>query len=211
MLKLYDYVRSSACFRVRMALNYKQLDHTKVKINLLESQQLTPGYTELNPSALVPAFITSDGQILRQSLAILEYLEEEYPTRPLLPKAAVDRAYVRALALDVACDIHPLNNLRVLKYLKSELGHSESDARMWYQHWIACGLISMEKSISSNGFYIGKYCYKDQFTFADACLLPQLYNAKRFNCPLDAYPTLLAIEAECLKHDFVLSAYPERQ
>ncbi len=208
MLKLYDYFRSSAAFRVRLALNYKKLDYEKSKINLLEGEQLSPDYAKLNPSRLVPVLISETNATLRQSLAILEYLEEEYPHNPLLPKGASDRAYVRALALDVACDIHPLNNLRVLKYLKGELKHDQETVDKWYHHWIHTGLSSIENTLKARPLYSGKYCYKDQFTMADICLLPQLLNGRRFGGDISMYPTLMAIEAECKKHDFVLNAYP---
>ena len=208
MLKLYDYFRSSAAFRIRLALNYKKLDYTKIKINLLEGGQLTPEYTELNPSGLVPVLVNKSGDNIRQSLAILEYLEEEYPNNPIMPEVAIDRAYIRALALDVACDIHPLNNLRVLKYLKGELKHNQETVDSWYHHWIHKGLSAIEKSILKSGYYTGQCCYKDQFTLADICLLPQLVNGRRFGGDVSMYPTLMAIEAECKRYDFVLRAYP---
>lgn len=211
MLKLYDYFRSSAAFRTRLALNYKQLDYEQIKISLLDGDQLKPKYHAINPSNLVPALVIEDNKILHQSLAIIEYLDEEYPNPPLLPAIAYDKAYVRMLSLDVACDIHPLNNLRVLKYLKSELGHDQETVDKWYHHWIHKGLASIEQSLKNGPFYQGKYCYKEQFTLSDVCLLPQIANARRFNCALDAYPTLIAIEAYCKQHDFVLKAYPENQ
>ena len=208
MLKLYDYFRSSAAFRVRLALNYKKLDYSKTKINLLEGGQLTTEYARLNSSGLVPVLVSQSGETIRQSLAILEYLEEAYPEPPLLPEVALDRAYIRALALDVACDIHPLNNLRVLKYLKGKLKHSQESVDTWYHHWIHRGLSAIEKSILSSGYYSGRFCYKDQFTFADICLLPQLVNGRRFGGDISMYPILMAIEAECQKYDFVNNAYP---
>jgi maleylpyruvate isomerase len=208
MIKLYDYFRSSAAFRVRLALNYKQLPYEKIKINLLDGAQLTPEYAKLNPSGLVPVLGVGDNETVHQSLAILEYLNEEYPNNPLLPKGALDRAYVRALALDVACDIHPLNNLRVLKYLKNELKHDQETVDKWYHHWVHKGLSGIEQSLKNSKLYTGKYCYKDQFSMADVCLLPQLVNGRRFGGDISMYSTLMAIEQTCQKHDFVMSAYP---
>lgn len=217
MFILYDYFRSSAAFRVRLALNYKALTYEKIKIDLSLGAQVAPEYTQLNPSGLVPSLLTPEKQLLHQSLAILEYVEEIYPQPALLPNVAsqagpdkfVARAYVRSLALDIACDIHPLNNLRVLNYLKGPLQHNQAEVDIWYQHWIQHGLTALEQTIQNNPFYQGKYCYQEQFTWADICLLPQLFNARRFKCELNNYPLLLAIEAQCLKHKFVLDAYPD--
>lgn len=211
MLQLYDYFRSSAAFRVRLALNYKNLNYTKNKINLLDGDQLSDTYAQINPSKLVPVLATDDNKIIRQSLAIIEYLEEIYPDPALLPQAAIDRAYVRTLAMDVACDIHPLNNLRVLNYLKTELNHDQETVNKWYANWITTGLTALENSIKNSGFYTGEYCYYNQFTLADICLLPQLVNARRFNVNISCYPTLLAIEELCLRHESILSAYPDHQ
>ena len=209
MLQLYDYFRSSAAFRVRLALNYKQLDYQKIKINLLTCEQSGSEYAKRNPAQLVPLLSTADDDSIHQSLAIIEYLEECYPLPALLPSEPVARAHVRALALDVACDIHPLNNLRVLKYLKNELGHDETTVNQWYQHWIHQGLASIENWLKTSAFYTGAYCYRDQFTLADACLLPQLVNARRYEGDVSAYPILLAIEQRCKQHDWVNEAYPE--
>lgn len=208
MLKLYDYFRSSAAFRARLALNYKGLEYEKIKINLLEGEQLTEQYSKLNPSGLVPVLITENGDSIRQSLAIIEYLEEVYPDNPILPKSPVDRAYVRSIALDVACDIHPINNLRVLKYLKNELGHDQEKVDKWYHNWIHKGLSSIEESLKSSKNYTGEYCFRDQFTLADICLLPQLVNGRRFNGDVSMYPTLLSIEAKCQKLEEIKRAYP---
>lgn len=209
MLELYDYFRSSAAFRVRLALNCKNLDYQKNKVNLLDGAQLDADYKKINSSNLVPSLVIDDGTIIRQSLAIIQYLDELHPTPPLLPQIPLDKAYVRALALDVACDIHPLNNLRVLNYLKNELNHDQDAVNQWYQHWITLGLSSIECSIKSNKFYTGDYCYRDQFTIADICLLPQLVNARRFHVDVSDYPTLLSIESKCQEHEFVLNAYPD--
>lgn len=211
MLELYDYFRSSAAFRVRLALNCKNLYYQKNKVNLLHGDQLSFDYKQINSSGLVPSLIIEDGSVIRQSLAIIEYLDELYPDPRLLPIHPLDKAYVRALALDVACDIHPLNNLRVLNYLKTELKHDQDTVNQWYQHWIMPGLSSMENSIKDSKFYSRNYCYRDQFTIADICLLPQLVNARRFHVDVSIYPTLLSIESKCQEHEFVLNAYPDRQ
>lgn len=209
MLKLYDYFRSSAAFRVRLALNYKKIPHEKITINLLDGNQRSNEYLTINPAGLVPSIATDDNNLIHQSLAIIEYLDETYYNNPLLPEDKIARAYVRSLALDVAADTHPLNNLRVLNYLKKELGQSQENVDKWYQHWINLGLSSLEQTIKSSKFYNGGYCYKEQFTLAEIYLLPQLFNAKRFNCDISQYPTLIAIEERCLKHEFVVAAYPE--
>ena len=209
MLKLYDYFRSSAAFRVRLALNFKQLTYEKIKVNLLSGEQLGLGYSELNPAKLVPLLVTPDGEKIHQSLAIMSYLDEAYPESSLLPHGISARAYVRALALDIACDVHPLNNLRVLKYLKSEMSHSEDEVQHWYHHWIGLGLTALHDSIQNSPFYTGTFCCGADFTLADACLLPQLVNARRLNGDVTRYPLLLQIEAHCLQYEWVKQAYPE--
>ena len=208
MLQLYDYFRSSAAFRVRLALNYKQLEYTKININLLTAEHLNSAYSQLNPSKLVPLLTTVENENIAQSVAIIEYLDEVYPLKPLLPTAALARAYVRGLALEIACDIHPLNNLRVLNYLKGQLGHSAAEVQLWYQHWVTLGLASLEQKISQSPFYSGTYCCGASFSLADACLLPQLFNARRFKIELSDYPLLLKIEALCQQHSWVTAAYP---
>lgn len=209
MLKLYDYFRSSAAFRVRLALNYKQLSYEKVAVSLLEGKQRSPEYLQINPVGLVPSLVDEAGDILNQSLAIIEYLDETYPEYPLLPQDALARAYVRGIALYIAADIHPLNNLRVLNYLKNELGHTQDEVDTWYRHWVELGLSSLAVLIENSGFYTGKYCLGDKFTLADVCLIPQLYNARRFNCDHSKYPLLLDIEKLCREHDYVNLAYPQ--
>ena len=206
-MQLYNYFRSSAATRVRIALNYKQLDYSKIEINLVNNDQKSSDYLNVNPQGLVPA-LDDDGNVIYQSLAILEYLDEKYPANPILPKDYFDKAYIRELALSIACDIHPLNNLRVLTYITNTLNHTETEKNEWYQHWIHTGLSSLETVISNSKNYTGKYCYKDFFSIADICLIPQLINAKRFNCSLDNYPTLGAIDNECLKLDAVQKALP---
>lgn len=213
MLTLYDYFRSSASFRVRIALNYKGLQYDKCEIDLRDKIQYSDNYLKVNPSGLIPTLIDSNHEIY-QSLAIIEYLEEKYPSLPrLLPESCIDRAYVRSIALTIACDIHPLNNLRVLNYLTNNLKHNEDAKNSWYQNWIHTGLNTLERMIklSQNNldkYYTGTYCYKDQFSIADLCLIPQLFNAKRFNCDLNNYPILCSIEKECLKLEAVQLAYP---
>lgn len=212
MLTLYDYFRSSAAFRVRIALNYKGFAYQKHIINLAAGDQRQSQYQQLNPSGLIPCLINEDEQAINQSLAIIEYLEEQYPATPhLLPEDKLARSYVRSIALDIACDIHPLNNLRVLNYLRVELQQSEESVNHWYKHWISLGLASLEQKISASKFYTGKFCYGEQFTLADLCLIPQLYNARRFNCDLTALPTLLTIEQQCLACDWVIKALPDNQ
>lgn len=211
MLQLYDYYRSSAAFRVRIALNYKGLPYRQHIINLLNNQQNSAEYQHLNPAGLVPTLLTAKGETLYQSLAIIEYLEQIAPHPALLPSDLVARAYIRSLALEIACDIHPLNNLRVLNYLKNTLNHSEEQVNLWYQHWITCGLTSLEQKISASSMYQGSYCFAEQFSLADLCLIPQLYNARRYNCSLEEFPTLCAIEQQCLKLEHVQQALPDKQ
>lgn len=204
---LYDYYRSSAAFRVRIGLNLKGVDYESRPINLLESEQKSDEYRALNPQGLVP-MLEIDGQRLTQSLAILNYLDLRFPTQPLLPARAVERAHVVALAMIVACDIHPLNNLRVLKYLKGALGHSQEEVDAWYAHWISEGLPAMEALAAPKA---GKFLFGDAPTAADICLVPQLFNARRFNVPLDDYPTLLRAEENASKLDAFARAHPDRQ
>lgn len=197
MLTLYDYFRSSACYRVRIALNLKELDYDVVPIHLVNNggEQHAPDYQKINPQGLVPA-LQIDNKILTQSLAIIEYLDEAYPLPALLPAHPYEKARVRAFALTIAADIHPLNNLRVLKYLSSELGVSDTQKNQWYQHWIAKGLSALEQQLTTHQL-AGDFCFGNQPTLADICLVPQLYNAKRFSCDLQPYPTLRRIDINC--------------
>lgn len=203
---LHDYYRSSAAYRVRIALNLKQVDYERRPVNLLESEQKSDDYRALNPQGLVPA-LEIDGKTLVQSLAILTYLDFRYPSQPLLPALAAERAHVLALSLLVACDIHPLNNLRVLKYLKDELSHSQEEADRWYAHWIGEGLPALEAMAAPRA---GNFLFGNAPTAADVCLVPQLYNARRFNVPLDDYPTLLRAEENANKLDAFAAAHPDR-
>ena len=204
---LYDYYRSSACYRVRIALNLKNVEYEKRPVNLLESEQRSDEYRAMNPQGLIP-MLEIDGHRLTQSLAIINYLDIRYPVPPLIPACAAERAHVVALAMTVACDIHPLNNLRVLKYLKNDLGHSQEEVDGWYAHWITEGFTALEAMAKPNA---GKFLFGDAPTGADVCLVPQLYNARRFNVPVDAYPTLLRAEENANKLQGFASAHPDRQ
>jgi maleylpyruvate isomerase len=211
-LTLYTYFRSSAAYRVRIALNLKGLDYQPHFIHLLKDggEQHQDAYRELNPQGLIPALVTDNEGALTQSLAIIEYLDESYPEPPLLPASASARAFVRSLALMVCCDIHPLNNLRVHAYLKDEL-HVNDDARqLWYQHWINEGLSALEKRLNAQE-HNNTFCYGDTPTIADLCLIPQLYNAKRFDCDISAYPTLRKIYTHCMELEAFIKAAPENQ
>jgi len=204
---LYDYWRSSAAYRVRIALNLKGVDYESRQVDLRDDEQKSAEYRALNPQALVP-MLEIDGQRLTQSLAIINYLDLRYPNQPLLPAAAAERAHVVAMAMTIACDIHPLNNLRVLKYLKNELGHSQDEADAWYVHWIAEGLPALEAMAAPKS---GKFLFGDAPTGADVCLVPQLYNARRFNVPLDDYPTLLRADENANRIEGFAAAHPDRQ
>ena len=204
---LYDYFRSSAAYRVRIALNLKGVDFESRQIDLRDDQQRSDHYRTLNPQGLVP-MMEIDGHRLTQSLAIINYLDLRYPNQPLIPASAADRAHVVAMALTVACDIHPLNNLRVLRYLKNELGHSQDQIDVWYAHWIDEGLPALETLAAPRA---GKFLFGDSPTAADVCLVPQLYNARRFNVPLGSYPTLLRAEENANKLEAFAAAHPDRQ
>ena len=204
---LYDYWRSSAAYRVRIALNLKGVDYESRQVDLRADEQKSGEYRALNPQGLVP-MLEIDGHRLTQSIAILNYLDLRYPNVPLLPAAAAERAHVVAMAMIVACDIHPLNNLRVLKYLKNELDHSQEEVDRWYAHWIEEGLPGLEAMAAPRS---GKFLFGDAPTGADVCLVPQLYNARRFNVPLDRYPTLLRAEENANKLDAFAAAHPDRQ
>lgn len=207
-MKLYSYFRSSASYRVRIALNVKNLPYEYVPVHLVRDggEQLKPEYRAVNVDGIVPTLI--DGhEVMPQSLAIIEYLEETHPEPPLLPKAPADRAYVRSLALQVACEIHPLNNLRVLKYLKHTL-RVENDAKdAWYRHWVDTGFATLEAHLASDG-RTGKLCFGDEPTLADACLIPQVFNAQRFNVDTSNYPTIQRIYDHAMQIDAFARAAP---
>ncbi len=204
---LYDYYRSSAAYRVRIALNLKGVDYESRPVNLADGAQRSDDYRAVNPQGLVP-MLEIDGQRLTQSLSIIMYLATRFPEPPLLPADAAEAAHVRAMALLIACDIHPLNNLRVLKYLKSELGHAQDEVDRWYVHWITEGLSALEAMAAPRA---GHYLYGDSPTIADVCLVPQLYNARRFNVPLDDYPNLLRADENANKLDAFALAHPDKQ
>lgn len=213
-MKLYGFFRSSASYRVRIALNLKALSYESVPVHLTKGggEQLKPEYRKLNPDALVPSLLddSADSRVLTQSLAIIEYLDETHPEPPLLPRNAIDRAYVRGIALSVACDIHPLNNLRVLRYLTRDLKVSEEDKDAWYRHWCEQGLATLEAKLAADD-RVGTYCFGDSPGLADCVLIPQIANAQRFNCDLSAMPTIMRINAACLALDAFANAAPAMQ
>jgi maleylpyruvate isomerase len=212
MLKLYSYFRSSAAYRVRIALNLKGLPYEMVPVHLLRDggQQKQADYVRLNPAQLVPTLL--DGAaVLTQSLAILEYLEEAYPNPPaLLPADPIARARVRALALTVACEIHPINNLRVLQYLKNSLNLPEAERDSWYRHWVRAGFDTLEQLLKDSPA-TGRFCHGDSVTIADCCLVPQVFNARRLQVPMDSYPIIARIESACLALDAFAKAAPAAQ
>jgi len=210
-MKLYSYFRSSAAYRVRIALNLKGLPYEYVGVHLLRDggEQLKPDYRRINPDRTVPSLVDGDA-VLQQSLAIIEYLEETHPNPPLLPSAPADRAYVRAIALQIACEIHPIDNLRVLKYLKHQLGVSDSAKDAWYKHWIDNGFEALEWRLESDS-RTGKFAFGDAPTMADLTLVPQVFNALRFNLDMQPYPTIQRIYDEAMRHDAFVRAAPGQQ
>lgn len=210
MTTLYGYFRSSAAYRVRIALNLKGLVYDQAPVNLVKGEQRGEANLARHPQGLVPVLETDDGTPLTQSLAICEYLEECHPEPTLLPTVAQGRARVRALAQLVACEIHPLNNLKVLKYLVGELGLDDEAKLAWYRHWIAEGFHALEASLTLDAGS-GEFCHGDTPTLADVCLVPQVYNAERFECDLSAYPTIRRIVANCRALPAFQEAAPEAQ
>jgi maleylacetoacetate isomerase len=214
IMKLYSYFRSSASYRVRIALNLKDLPYETIPVHLLKDggEQFAPAYRELNPDALVPALVddAAAGAALTQSLAIIEYLEETHPQPALLPSAAVDRAFVRGLALSIACEIHPLNNLRVLRYLIRTLKVEEDAKNAWYRHWCEQGLAALETTLARDK-RVGQFCFGDTPSLADCCLVPQIANAQRFNCDLSRMPTVMRINEACLALEAFQKAAPAKQ
>ena len=204
---LYDYFRSSASYRVRIALNLKNIEYEQRPVSLVQGAQNDPAFKALNPQGFVP-MLEIDGHRLTQSLSIMVYLDQIYPDPPLMPRDAVDGAHVRALALAVACDIHPINNLRVLKYLKKEFGASEEATDEWYRHWVAEGLAALEEMARPRA---GAFLFGDSPTIADVCLVPQLYNARRFSVPITDYPTLRRADETASAHAAFAAAHPDRQ
>jgi maleylacetoacetate isomerase len=210
-MKLFTYYRSSAAYRVRIALNYKGVPHGTVPVHLVRDggQQHSESYREVNPQGFVPA-LADDGQVFAQSLAIIEYLEETHPDPPLLPPDFAGRAIVRSMALGIACDIHPLNNLRVTNYLRGQLGHDDEAVAEWIRHWIGEGFHALEELARRHGDGL-HYLYGTGVTLADACLVPQMYNARRYYCDVTPYPALVAIDAHLTSLPAFAAARPEVQ
>lgn len=206
---LYGYFRSSAAYRVRIALNLKGLAYDNRFIHLQKNDQLSGDYAKLNPQKLVPTLVDGD-RMLTQSLAIMEYLDETHPDPPFLPPAPAERARVRAIALAIACDIHPINNLRVLRYLVKDMGVSEEKKDQWYRHWVETGLQAVEAMLAGSPA-TGRFCHGDNPTLADICLVPQVANARRFKCDLSACPTVERIAAACSELDAFAKAAPDKQ
>ena len=208
-MKLYSYFRSSAAYRVRIALNLKGVAVEQSAVHLLEKEPLPAYRAAHNPQGLIPALEGGDGFFV-QSMAIMEYLEERYPDPPLLPQGFAARGYVRAAALLIACDIHPLANLRVLRHLKHELGHSQDEVDSWYRHWVEDGLARLEAYLVAER-RSGRFVLGDRPTIADCCLVPQMFNARRMSCDVTPFPTLVAIDAHCAELDAFQRAHPSVQ
>lgn len=211
-MKLYTYYRSSASFRVRIAMALKGLSYDPTFIHLARNggEQNTPAFHEVNPQGFVPVLIDDEGNSLYQSLAIMEYLDETHPNPPLLPKSPAERARVRSLSLAVACEIHPLNNPRVLNYLTGTMGINEEQKLAWIKHWIELGLGQFEKRLAREQG-TGRFCHGAAPTMADCCLVPQVFNAQRFECDLSQMPTILRINDACMQLDAFQLAHPSKQ
>ncbi len=209
-MQLYTYFRSSAAYRVRIALNLKGLAAEQIYLHLRKREHLEADYLKLNPQGLLPTLIDDDGVTLSQSLAILEYLDETRPQPPILPDEAASRARVRQLAQVVACDIHPIDNLKVLNYLTNELGVSDEARVTWYRHWIGQGMTALERLLADSDA-TGRFCHGDAPTIADICLVPQVYNAQRFDTDMSSYPTVIRINEACLQLDAFAKAAPDVQ
>jgi maleylacetoacetate isomerase len=205
-MQLYNYFRSSASYRVRIALALKGLDYDYMPVHLLKNEQLGPAFAQISPAGLVPVLQDGD-KLLTQSIAIIEYLDETHPQPSLLPGDAFNRARIRALAQDVACEIHPINNLRVLRYLVRDLKVSEDDKNRWYRHWVETGLEVVERQLAS-AEGAGRFCFGDAPTLADCVLVPQIHNAQRMECRLDHVPTVMRVFAECMQHDAFAKTQP---
>ena len=212
-MKLFGYWRSSAAYRVRIALHLKNINCESVPVHLVKNggEQHSEEYIALNPTHLVPTLIdaTDEGElVLNQSMAILDYLDSKYPKSPLYPESISDKAQVQALALDIACEIHPVNNLRVQQYLVKALTVNETDKSAWSHHWMTVGFSAFEEKLKKQS---GKYCYGDHITMADLCLVPQVYNANRFNVDMTAFPLINAIVERCNQLPAFIKAMPENQ
>jgi maleylpyruvate isomerase len=210
-MKLYTFFRSSASYRVRIALNLKGLGYEQAPIHLRRGggEQFSAAYKGINPQALVPA-LEDGGRILTQSLAIIEYLEEKHPMPPLLPADPADKALARSMALVIACEVHPIQNLRVLNYVKATYNQTDAQVNQWAQHWIDLGLSALEQMISAQPKR-GRFCFGDNPTLADICLVPQLGNARRYGCNLAKYPAIVEIEKHCMALSAFADAAPEKQ
>jgi len=208
-VKLYTYFRSSAAFRVRIALNLKGLAYEPVYVHLAKGEHRRPEYAEINPQALVPTLELDDGKRLVQSLAIIEWLDERYPKPRLVPSEPFSRARVRSIAYLIACEIHPLNNLRVLQHLKRALGQTQEQIDAWYRHWIAEGLAKVEAELARPGS--GTFVQGDSPSLADCCLVPQIFNAKRYSCDLAPYPITMRVFDACMKLEAFDRAQPSKQ
>jgi maleylpyruvate isomerase len=208
-MKLYGYFRSSAAFRVRIALNLKKLEYETAPIHLRRNDQSRPDYLGVNPQGLVPTLEDGNRRLI-QSLAIIEYLDETYPEPPLLPKSPEDRAHARALAEVVACDIHPINNLRVLRYLTHVLGHDETAIGAWYNHWISLGFRAFEQLLAADA-RTGSFCFGNAPGLADIALVPQVVNAERYRLDLAPYPTITRIFENCMSLEPFIAAHPNKQ
>jgi len=204
-MELHNYFRSSASWRVRIALALKGLDYDYLPVHLVKKEQSTPEFVAVSGTGLVPLLVTDDGQRLHQSLAIIEYLDETVPEPPLLPRDAVGRARVRALAQDIACEIHPLNNLRVLQYLTGPLGASEDAKAAWIRHWVEGGLEVVERQLAAQP---APFCHGETPGLADCALVPQVFNAQRFKCRLDHVPHVMRVHATCMAHTAFSSTQP---
>jgi len=207
-VKLYTYFRSSAAFRVRIALNLKGLPYEPVFVHLAKGEHRAAAYAKVNPQALLPTLELDDGARLTQSLAIIEYLDETHPAKPLIPKDVLGKARVRSLSYLIASEIHPLNNLRVLQHLKRALGQNEEQINTWYRHWIADGLAKLEAELGAGR---GKFCHGDAPTMADCCLVPQMYAASRFGVEATRYPRLALILENCNALSAFQHAHPSKQ
>jgi maleylacetoacetate isomerase len=210
-VKLHTFFRSSTSFRLRIALNWKGLPYESVYTSLPKMQHKDPAYLALNPQGLVPALVTDEGKAYTQSMAMIEWLDERYPEPPLMPEDADEKWYVRAVSQIIGCEIHPLNNVRVLKYLKNNYGLDDAKVNGgWYAHWTAEGLTALEAFVKLQG-RSGAYCLGERVTMADVCLVPQIFNAQRFDCDLKPYPVLVKIFERCMELKPFADAHPARQ
>lgn len=208
-MKLYNFFRSSAAFRARIALNLKGVAYETISKTFAKNEHRAADYLALNPQGLIPA-LAIDGSVISQSLAIIEYLNDRYPEPPFLPADALARAHVRSMALAIACDIHPLNNLRVLNYLRQNLAQDEDGVNRWYRHWVSTGFQGLEQQIAAHST-AKRHCFGDSLSLADICLVPQMYNARRFNVDLTPFPALVAISTHLESWPAFANARPEAQ